>query len=494
KFEGKADEGFLVGYSVNSKAFRVFNIRTTIVQETLHINFLENKPNVAGISPKWMFDIDTLTQSMNYQPVVVGNQPHDNAGIKENLDADDAAFDVKENEKDVHVFLVVVTSQRNMMTRIKEMIEERVLPSDTAVNLNFRIAGKSLFIDPSNYPDDPDMPALKDIVYSDDEEDVGAEADFLNLETNISVSHIPTTRVYKDYHVTQIIGDLTSAPQTRSMARMVKEQEPKRVHQELKDPSWIEAMREELLQFKMQKVWVLVDLPKGKRAIGSKWVFRNKKDEREIVIRNKARLVTHGHTQEEGIDYDEVFDPVARIEAIRLFLAYASFMGFMVYKVVKALYGLHQAPKAWYETLTNYLLENGFLREKIDQNLFIKKQKDLKSASTPIEIEKPLLKDSDGEDVDVHIYRKSTTGGCQFLGCRLISWQCKKQTVVATSSTEAEYVAIASCCAQLEPGTFTSIFKFPALKQLAIKRWDEYGFVIHPGLVGVTCKSVRIDL
>nr|GEZ84662.1 ribonuclease H-like domain-containing protein [Tanacetum cinerariifolium] len=245
KFEGKADEGFLVGYSVNSKAFRVFNIRTMIVQETLHINFLENKPNVAGISPKWMFDIDTLTQSMNYQPIVVGNQPHDNAGIKENLDADDAAFDVKENEKDVNVFLVVVTSQRNMMTRIKEMIEERVLapftavkpnptnstnifntssPSDTAVNSNFRIAGKSLFIDPSNYPDDPDMPALKDIVYSDDEKDVGAEADFLNLETNISVSHIPTTRVYKDYHVTQIIGDLTSAPQTRSMARMVKEQ------------------------------------------------------------------------------------------------------------------------------------------------------------------------------------------------------------------------------------------------------------------------------
>nr|GFD30278.1 copia protein [Tanacetum cinerariifolium] len=129
-----------------------------------------------------------------------------------------------------------------------------------------------------------------------------------------------------------------------------------------------------------QKVWVLVDLPNGKRAIGSKWVFRNKKDKRGIVIRNKALLVTRGHTQEEGIDYEEFFAPVARIEAIWLFLAYASFMGFKdldypdkVYKVVKALYGLYQAPRSWYETLANYLLENGFQRGKIDQTLFIKK-------------------------------------------------------------------------------------------------------------------------
>nr|GEV35873.1 copia protein [Tanacetum cinerariifolium] len=263
-------------------------------------------------------------------------------------------------------------------------------------------------------------------------------------------------------------------------------------------------MQEELLQFKMQKVWVLVDLPHGKRAIGTKWVFRNKNDERGIVIRNKARLVAQGHTQEEGINYEEVFAPVARIEAIRLFLAYTSFMGFMVYqmdvksaflygtieeevyvcqplgfedpdhpdkvyKVVKALYRLHQAPRAWYETLANYLLQNDFQRGKIDQTLFIKKQKayerqvpdefnggtqkklmkdkfhmssmgeltlflglqvkqnkygilisqdkyvaeilrkfglqEGKSDSTPIDTEKPLLKDPDGEDVDVHTYR-----------------------------------------------------------------------------------------
>nr|GEV28350.1 ribonuclease H-like domain-containing protein [Tanacetum cinerariifolium] len=241
--------------------------------------------------------------------------------------------------------------------------------------------GKSLFLDASQLPDDLDMLELEDINYSDDEDVVGTEAKFNNLETSIT-------------------------------------EKPKRV---------------------------LVDFPYRKRAIGIKWVYRNKKDERGIVIRNKARLVVQGHTQEEGIDYEEVFAPVARIEAIRLFLAYASFMGFMVYqmdvkstfiygtieeevyvcqpsgfedldhpdkvyKVVKALYGLHQIPRAWYETLANYLLENGFQRGKIDQTLFIKKQK----------------------------------------GDMLL---CKKQTVIATSSTEAEYVAVASCCAQVNDVT-----------------------------------------
>ncbi|GJW38667.1 putative ribonuclease H-like domain-containing protein [Tanacetum coccineum] len=223
-------------------------------------------------------------------------------------------------------------------------------------------------------------------------------------------------------------------------------------------------MQDELLQFKLQKVWTLVDLLYGKRAIRTKWVYKNKKDERGIVITNKARLVAQGYTQEEGIDYDEVLALVARIEAIRLFLAYASFMNFVVYqmdvksaflygkieeevyvyqppgfedlefhdrvyKVEKALYGLHQAPRAWYETLSTYLLENGFQRGTIDKTLFIKKvmQKEdrifisqdkymdeilkkfgfstVRITSTPIETSKPLLKNENAKDIDVHLYR-----------------------------------------------------------------------------------------
>ncbi|GJX92674.1 putative ribonuclease H-like domain-containing protein [Tanacetum coccineum] len=417
----------------------------------------------------------------------------------------------------------------------------------------------------------------------------------------------------------------------------LSQEEPKKIVDALKDESWVEAMQEELLQFQIQNIWVLVDCPKGVRPIGTKWVLKNKKDERGIVIRNKARLVAQGYTQEEGIDYEEVFALVARIEAIRLFLAYASYMGFTVYqmdvksaflygtideevyvmqppgfedpefpdkvyRVEKAMYGLHQAPRAWYGTLSKYLLANGFQRGTIDQTLFIRKHKgefllvqvyvddiifgssnlklcrefealmhdkfkmsamgeltfflglqvlqkndgifisqdkyvgdilkkfgytDVRTAKTPMDKENPWGKDGPGKDVDLHLYRsmigslmyltasrpdimfavcvcarhqvtpkechlhavkrifrylkgqpllglwypkespfdlvaysdsdydgdnqdrKSTTRGCQFLGRRLISWQCKKQTIVATSTTEAEYVAAASGCGQV---------------------------------------------
>lgn len=169
-------------------------------------------------------------------------------------------------------------------------------------------------------------------------------------------------------------------------------------------------MQEELLQFKLQEVWVVCDLPDGKRLIGTKWVFRVKRDERGNVIKNKARLVAQGYRQEEGVDYDEVYAHVARIEAIRLFLAFASYMGFpvyqmdvksaflygtiteevyvkqppgfkdpahpnKVYKVIKALYGLHQAPREWYERLSTFLLQHGYRRVAIDKTLFIKRDK-----------------------------------------------------------------------------------------------------------------------
>nr|GFC37468.1 putative ribonuclease H-like domain-containing protein [Tanacetum cinerariifolium] len=217
--------------------------------------------------------------------------------------------------------------------------------SVSAAELNFTNSTNDFSVaGPSNAA----MPNLE--VLSHNADDVGAEADINNMESLIPVSPIPTNKIYKDHPTSQIIGDLSSTTQTRSMASGVRHQggisqmfnedfhtcmfacllsqdEPKRVHQALKDPSWIKAMQEELLQFRMQKVWILVDLPNGKRAIGTKWVYRNKKDKRGIVIRNKARLAAQGHTQEEGIDYEEVFAHVARIKAIRLFLAYASFMG-----------------------------------------------------------------------------------------------------------------------------------------------------------------------
>ncbi|GJV88350.1 putative ribonuclease H-like domain-containing protein, partial [Tanacetum coccineum] len=220
----------------------------------------------------------------------------------------------------------------------------------------------------------------------------------------MNVSPIPTSRINSTHPLTLILGNPQSAIQTRSKVSksfgayafvsymqkqrrnnhkdfqhclfvcFLSQNEPKKISEALEDESWVDAMQEELLQFKIQKVWILVDFPFGKKAIGTKWVYRNKKDERGVVVINKARLVAQGHTQEEGIDYDEVFAPAARIEAIRIFLDFASYMGFIVYqmnvksvflygkideevyvsqplgfidyKVVKALYGLHQAPRA----------------------------------------------------------------------------------------------------------------------------------------------------
>ncbi|GJY27708.1 putative ribonuclease H-like domain-containing protein [Tanacetum coccineum] len=400
---------------------------------------------------------------------------------------------------------------------------------------------------------DPNMHALEDYSIfgtSRGDEDDGAEADMNNLDTTIQISPNPTTRVHKDHHLDQVIMDLQSATQTRKMSKNLKEhgfEEPKKVIHALKDPSWIKAMQEELLQFK------------------------------GIVIRNKARLVAQGYTQEEGFDYDEVFAPVARIEAIRLFLAYASFKGFedpdfpnRLYKVEKdcmdyikllelgdillvqvyvddIIFGstkkelciafeklMHE--KFQMSSMGELTFFLGLQVKQKKDGIFISQDKyveeilkkfrftEVKTASTPMETQKPLLKNEDGEEVDVHMYRsmigslmyltslrpdimfvvcvciryqvnpkvshlhavkrifiylkgqpklglwypkdspfdlvaytdsdyagasldrKSTTGGCQFLRCRLISWQCKKQIVVANSTTEAEYVAASSCC------------------------------------------------
>nr|GEY21810.1 retrovirus-related Pol polyprotein from transposon TNT 1-94 [Tanacetum cinerariifolium] len=400
KFQRKVDKGFLVGYSMCSKVFR--SLRT-----------------------------------MNYHPVTLGNQTNSDAGFQDNLDAEkageevdlsymlflvwssvgfknpqnnveDAAFDGKEHDFDAKGKSPVesVTGYRDLNAKFQDCTENSsneiptassTVPTVGQNSLNntntFSAAGlsntavSSTYGDASQFPDDLDMPGLENIIYSDDDI-VGAEANFNNLESSIPVSPIPTTRIHKDHPVSQIIGDLSSTTQTKSMTRAVKDQGG-------------------LLQ-------MFVDLSYGKRAIGTKWVYRNKKDERGIVIRNKARLVAQGHTQESGYDYEEeevyVYQPP----------------GFEdpdhpdeVYKVVKALYGLHQAPRAWG---THILLGSPG-----------------KSASTPIDTEKPLLKNPDGEDVDVHIY-----SCCQLLCSGVIdsesiaglwSWLVQKQTALGKDNS-----------------------------------------------------------
>ncbi|GJR39881.1 putative ribonuclease H-like domain-containing protein [Tanacetum coccineum] len=449
KFDGKADEGFFVGYSTNSKAFKVFNSRTRIVEENMHL--------------------------------VAGNQSMGSAGTKHvnrrsSKDSPDAGFkpsgeEEKKDAEDPGNASGNPTERKD--SEVPSTEEPRINQEKDASNIVYGCA------------DDPNMSELEEIGRFSDAEDDGTEADMTNLDTQSPIIDVA---------------------------------------KELKTQGVIEAIQDELLQFKLQKVWTLVDLPNGKRAIGTKWVYKNMKDERGIVIKNKARLVAQGYTQEEGIDYDEVFALVARIEAIRLFLAYASFKDFVVYQMdVKCafLYGKIEEEV--------YVFRDG----KIDEDFDVTESDKVMSKQAAQDTNgnsKPLLKDEDGEEVDVHLYRpmigslmyltssrpdimfavcacaryqvnlkvshlhavkrifrylkgqpklviwypkdspfdlvaytdsdydgasmdrKSTIGGCQFLECRLISWQCKKQTVVANSTTKTEYVAASSCCGQKRIG------------------------------------------
>ncbi|GKD88955.1 putative ribonuclease H-like domain-containing protein [Tanacetum coccineum] len=330
-----------------------------------------------GSGPNWLFDIDALTKSKNYKPVVAWNQSNGSAGTKACDNAGKANVETEEEKKDAK-------DPGNEDSKVLSIEESRVnQEKDASVNNTNTINTVSPTVNAAGIKDnvvdenivygcvdDPNMPELEEIGIFSDVEDDNSGADMNNLDTYFQVSPVPTTIIHKHHPLEQVIGDLHSAPQIRRMTKNLEEH----------------------------------------GFLRTKWVFRNKKDERGIVIKNKARLVTQGYTQEEGIDYDEVFAPVAKTESIRLFLAYAPFKDFVVYqkgvksaflygkikeevyvcqplgfedpyfldrvyKVEKALYRLHQAPRAWYETLSTYLLDNGFHRGKIDKTLFIKRDK-----------------------------------------------------------------------------------------------------------------------
>ncbi|GJQ90629.1 putative ribonuclease H-like domain-containing protein [Tanacetum coccineum] len=600
-------------------------VRTMLTDSLLPTIFWAEAVNIACYDKDLtgFFYIDSLTNYMNYQPVTAGNQTNKNVGpqeangntgLKQSVDAGQS------EEKNVSTQQYVVfplwssisykSSDENdtaddsagespvqkpasenkqaLKNALDKMIDQEKEDTNTPVNVasalrTYNDAGSSFVPLGGSFPDDPLMPNLEDTAkiqntgifgsaYDDEDLDtynspyadqvMGAEADFNNMEPSTVFSPIPSTRVHSIHSKDQIIGDPRSAVQTRGMTK----KKPTKIAQALDDESWVEAMQEELLQFKIQKVWTLVDLPYGKK-MDVKSAFLYGTIEEEVYVSQPLSFVDPKFPEK-------------------------------VYKVEKSLYGLHQAPKAWYHTLSTYLLDNGFFRGQIDKTLFIKrvkgdillvqvyvddiifgstkkslctnfeqimhkrfqmssmgeltfflglqvKQKEdgifisqekyvgeilkkfgfssIRTASTHMETNKALIKDEDGEDVDIYLYRsmigslmyltssrpdimfsvcacsrfqvqpkvshlnavkrifrylkgrpklglwypkdspfileafsdsdyagasldrKSTTRGCQFLGSRLISWQCKKQTVVANSTTKAEYIAASYC-------------------------------------------------
>ncbi|GJS41933.1 putative ribonuclease H-like domain-containing protein [Tanacetum coccineum] len=312
KFDEKSDEGFFVGYSLSSKAFRVYNIRTRKVQENLHIGFLENKPMIEGNGPKWLFYIDSLTQSMNYVPVVAGTFSNDFASIQ---GVSESSF----------------TLLKPFQTRSRE----------SRLHCNANLEGCFIFCRLNT--------GSKDISTALPEDNTATPEDLVG-----PIPTTPQTRIHKDHPIEHVIGDVQSSVKTRRM------------------------------KTSYSKLGFLSAIYEGK-------------SHQDL------------HTCFEDLDHPN-----------------------KVYKVVKALYGLHQALRAWYDTLANYLLCNSFQRGKIDQTLFIKRQKGhillvqiyvdviiFGSTKKGVQqkkkdLEKPLVQDGDANDVDEHLYR-SMIGSLMYL-------------------------------------------------------------------------------
>ncbi|GJZ00678.1 putative ribonuclease H-like domain-containing protein [Tanacetum coccineum] len=368
KFDGKADEGLFIGYSTNSKAFRVFNSRTRIVEENLHVKFSEETPNIAGNKPNWLFDIDALTISMNYKPVVAGNQTNGNAGTKENIDASQAGKKIIPDQE--YILLPLLTFDPSLSKRLKDSPDAGFKPSGEEEKMDFK--------HPENK--DSEVPNIEEPkVHQEQDANVNSTNNINTVCPTVNAADIENNVVDENI-VYGCIDDL-SMPNLEEI-----------VYSDDDDEVGAEA--------DMNNLATIVP------------VYRNKKDDRGIVVRNKARLVAQGYIKEEGIDYDEVFAPVARIEAIRLFLAYASFMNFIVYQMdVKSafLYGtIEEEVKQKDDGI--FISQDKYVADILKKFDFAT----VKTASTPMETNKALLKDEEATDVDVHLYR-SMIGSLMYL-------------------------------------------------------------------------------
>ena len=616
KFEAKADEAIFVGYGAG-KTYRIYNLRINIVMESVHVVFDDKK--IQGLLDEGFHD----TLMFDNEGENVEDDIDDEIMVSQNtiINPTENISPSTDNQGSLSVDSVMGTSvDHHNSTSVDETMRTHVsdLPSRSI------LSGGASHSHHSNHD---------------------TNQHFHEDEATSSRSSLPPQRKWTKSHPFElIIGDVSAKVQTRRATQneclyssFLSQDEPKKVEDALLDPDWVLAMQDELNQFERNQVWKLVPKPRNRTVIGTKWVFRNKMDENGMITRNKARLVAKGYCQEEGIDFDETFAPVARLEAIRIFLAYAAHANFKVYQMdvksaflngeleeevyvsqppgfedpefpefvyylLKALYGLKQAPRAWYDTLSQFLLENHFTRGTVDKTLFhrivngsmllvqiyvddiifgstdeklckrfaklmqskyemsmmgelnyflglqvkqvesgifISQTKyvhdllkkfdlvDCSPAKTPMPTATKLELNTKEKRVDISRYRgmvgsllyltasrpdimfatclcarfqadpreshliaikrifrylkgtpnlgiwypresgfeligysdadfagckidrKSTTGTCQFLGNKLVSWFSKKQNSVSTSTAEAEYIAAGSCCAQI---------------------------------------------
>nr|GEX66751.1 uncharacterized mitochondrial protein AtMg00810-like [Tanacetum cinerariifolium] len=416
KFDGKADEGFFVRYSLNNKAFRVFNSRTRIVEENLHIRFSEITPHVVGSGPDWLFDIDALTRTKNYELIVAGTQSNGFAGTKASDNAGQARNETELSKITFCYHYGLLIYHFPKIQRVLMMMD----PNLQVMMKRSSIVNAAGTNKDNELPFDPNMHDLEDVSifnFSNDDGDDGIEADMNNLDTTIQVSHIPTTRIHKDHSLDQVIRYLHSATQTRMMSNNLEEH------------GFVSTIQQRTNHKDLQNCLFACFLSQEepKKAIGTKWVVRNKKDEKGIAIRNKARLVAQRKIEEEVY----VCQPPR--------LKDPNFPD-RIYKVKKNCMDYIKLLELDMKPSKNELMHEKFqmssMREltfllrlqvkQISDGIFISQDKHVakilkkfrftkvKTASTPMETQKPLLKDKDGEEVNVLLYR-SMIGSLMYL-------------------------------------------------------------------------------
>ncbi|GJV27114.1 putative ribonuclease H-like domain-containing protein [Tanacetum coccineum] len=548
KLGAKGDIGFFIGYSADSCAYRVYNRRTKKIMETMNVTFDElsamafeqssSKPGLQSMTSGQISsgldltyapstittqkptegELDLLFEAM-YDDYI-GGQPSSAPRTAPDAQAPQALHTptATTTTADTAPTPTNSSSQATNCPNSSQDVDEletqqhgQHQPATIADNVPNAMFDENTFVNPFATPSTSDA-ASSSSQYVD--------------PSNMHTFYQPYPHEFqwtKDHPLEQVIGEPSRPVLTRNQLRSdgdmcmyaltVSTVEPKNVKEAMTDPAWIESMQEELLQFKRLDVWVLVPLPDNIKPLTLKWLFKNKHDEENTVIRNKSRLVVRGYRQEEGIDFEESFAPVARMEAIRIFLAYAAHKSFTVfqmdvktaflhgtlkedvyvcqpegfidadhpshvYKLKKALYGLKQAPRAWstlmilslvLHTLVNQSPRGIFINQS-NYVLEILKKYGMEACDpvgTPMEIKDKLDLDQNGSPVDATKYRieltgfsdadyagckdtfKSTSGGAQFLGEKLVSWSSKKQDCTVLSTAKAEYVSLSACCAQV---------------------------------------------
>ncbi|GJU33455.1 retrovirus-related pol polyprotein from transposon TNT 1-94 [Tanacetum coccineum] len=482
----KADIGVFIGYSETSRGFRIYNRRTKRIMETIHVKFDE----LTAIASEHDC-LEPELQRFNNQ-----NSSDDlmNTPSKEDLDnlfgpMFEDYFEQKSSDTTINSAAQPTHDQEDSPSTSSIIVDTHEAPPVVTTSDEQTSPISLQESDEFNQEDSADFDGNTQFVPYDSLNHEEIESSTTNLEpSNVQNFHQvqPSTHIWtKDHPLDQVIGDPSKPVMTRQRlhtdsevcmyALTVSTIEPKNIKEAMADHSWIESMQDELNQFERLQVWELVPRPEGKNVIALKWLWKNKYDADNIVVRNKTRLVAKGYKQEEGIDFEESFAPVARHEAVRMFIAFAAHMnitifqmdiktaflngplkaevyvsqpeGFIdsefpnhVYRLKKALYGLKQAPRAWGDIL--------LVQVYVDDIIFGSTNPDFSKRFANLmknNFEMSMM----GElkfflGLQVH---QSPRG--IFISGKLVSWSSKKQDCTAISTAEAKYVSLSACCAQV---------------------------------------------